>query len=92
MKRILLLSIVVFGLGSSFSAFAQSSEKDRPANPGVDRGEEKTADGAGVANIGMCQECVQNMVHGRLQDKTNPVRSTSNAVTDEKPSSTRGEQ
>ncbi|NUN06436.1 MAG: hypothetical protein HUU57_11815 [Bdellovibrio sp.] len=92
MKRFLLLSMVVFGLTSSFSAFAQSSEKNRPSNPGVDRGEEKTADGAGVANIGMCNECVQNMVHGRLQDNTNPVRGSANTTTGEKPSSTRGEQ
>lgn len=91
MKRFLLLSMVLFGLSSSFSAFAQSSEKDRPANPGVDRGEEKTADGAGVANVGMCNECMQNMVHGRLQDNTNPVRGSSGATT-EQPSSTRGEQ
>ena len=92
MKINLLLSIVVFVFGTSFSALAQSSEKDRPANPGVDRGEEISTDGAGVANIGMCNECVQNMVHGRLQDKTNPVRGSSNTTTDEKPSSTRGEQ
>lgn len=75
MKRLLVLSILLAGLGSSFvssSSWAQEDNAKRTVNPGVDPNEAKSnkAYEADVAAPGVCPECIARMKHTRLGDNT----------------------
>ncbi|MEK2643769.1 hypothetical protein [Bdellovibrio sp. BCCA] len=75
MKRLLVLSILLAGLGSAFvstSSFAQEDDSKRTVNPGEDPNEAQGGkpSEADVAAPGVCPECIARMKHGRLGDNT----------------------
>lgn len=74
MKRLLVLSILVVGLGSTFSTFswAQEENPNRTVNPGDDPNEARSGKAyeADVAAPGVCAECVARLKHNRLGDDT----------------------
>lgn len=75
MKRLLVLSILLAGLGSAFvgtSSWAQEDDSKRTVNPGEDPNEARTGKAyeADVAAPGVCPECIARMKHTRLGDDT----------------------
>ncbi|MDG0814833.1 DUF2059 domain-containing protein [Bdellovibrio svalbardensis] len=68
MKKILVAATILVSLGSAFSAFAQESK--RSVNPGEDPNEAMTSQGAAVATVGECKECLARLKHMRLSDPT----------------------
>ncbi|QDK36194.1 hypothetical protein [Bdellovibrio sp. NC01] len=69
MKKILVATTILISLGSAFSAFAQDDSK-RTVNPGEDPNEAMTSQGASVASVGECKECLARLKHMRMQDPT----------------------
>lgn len=75
MKKLLLLSVLLAGLGSSVtfsSAWAQEDDSKRTVNPGEDPNEAKDnrSSQADVAATGICPECIARMKHTRMNDDT----------------------
>ncbi len=68
MKKILVATTILVSLGSAFSAFADDSK--RSVNPGEDPNEAMTSQGASVASVGECKECLARLKHMRLSDPT----------------------
>ena len=69
MKKILVLTTILVSLSSAFSAFAQDYSK-RTVNPGDDPNEAMVSQGAAVASVGECKECLARLKHMRMQDAT----------------------
>lgn len=75
MKRLLAVSVLLLGIGSSFlgtSSWAQEENANRTINPGEDPNEAKNSKTfeADVAAPGVCPECIARMKHNRLGDDT----------------------
>lgn len=68
MKKILVLATILVSLSSAFSAFADDSK--RTVNPGDDPNESMAPQGAAVATVGECKECLARLKHMRLSDPT----------------------
>ena len=69
MKKILVLATILVSLSSAFSAFAQDDSK-RTVNPGDDPNMAQTSQGADVAAVGVCKECLARLKQGRINDST----------------------
>ena len=91
MKRIIALTLVVFGVSMSLSASADEWTK-RAANPSEDPNLAMAKDGADVAATGICQNCFKNAAVPGLSKNTNPSPSSSSSSKPTPSSTTQGTQ